>query len=485
MRRYIPFLLLLLVGFGSSVRASAQSVSADTEARRFCYFDRVTFYDVYAGTVSADDHPLPPHTLRLSNSRYARPLPAADLALMGDTLRLEVMLEASCDNYDRIGNVSLTLQPKGTSSYNDSDNGYLGRLGSIDQSIRRIEIGRFITPFFNKNKQPNVVPYSWDVSFLAPMFHDKALLDTCDIWIELTVEGVPYSANQQVQGCSGRNDVFVASATLVSNAPSQTSAQSETSSHCVVKPFVYHRYLHNYSDSHTDEPGTTTAHYTMHVDEDLTDAMFLFVCSNHGANDQGEEYVRRLHYVFVNEWMSMVYRPGRQSCEPFRQYSTMGNFIYGTTQRTDSAWQAFSNWCPGDIIDNRIIRLGAIPKGDYDFRLLVPDAEFHGGDGYFPFSLTFFGLSEGQFAGIDALPSSADASHKPTLSLVFDGKIVMLQGEALERAERWQLLDLQGRRHIVQPGAPQVIDMQKRAPGVYLIVVEMNDGSIETYKFFN
>jgi len=470
MKKLISFAIPMLLAQGLMAQGE--------ESRVFKYFDKVLFYDVYAGTVSPDDAPVPEGILRLNNSRYARPVPAADLAQMSGNLRLEVTLTPSCDNYDRIANVSLTLQPKGTTYYNDVDAGYLGRLGSTDPNIRRIEIGRFITPFMDKNKDVQEVPYSWDISFLAPMMHDAALLDTTDIWIELTIEGVPYAANTQIAGCAGRNDVFYGSAQIVSDATPYTPAADD---HAIVEPFVYQRYLNSYNDKHTDETGTTTAHYTMHVEEDLEDALFLFVNSNHGANSGGEEYNRRIHYVFVNDWMAMVYRPGRQSCEPFRQYNTQSNGIYGGSVMSDESWQSFSNWCPGDKIDNRIIHLGAIKAGDYDFRMLVPDAVFNNNEGYFPFSLTFFGKKRGQFNGLESLVCE---QGRGSLQLTWEGDNISLQGEALNDVKRWQLLDFSGKTLLNQPGKNVSVNMRQRPVGVYLLLIEMGDGRLETYKFF-
>lgn len=467
-RIFISTITFLLAASGLKAQSGEQKV--------FKYFDKVLFYDVYAGTVSPEDCPVPEGVLRLNNSRYARRIPDADLAQMGENIRLEVTLSPSCDNYDRIANVSLALLPKGTTSYNDAE-GYLGRLGSTDPNLRRIEIGRFITPFMDKNKEVQEVPYSWDVSFLAPMMHDAALLDTTDIWIELTVEGVPYAANSQIAGCSGRNDVFYGSAQFVTDKPFEAAADD----HCIVKPFVYQRYLCNYNDKRTDEHGTTTAAYTMHVEEDLEDALFVFVNSNHGANSGGEEYNRRIHYVFVNEWMAMVYRPGRKSCEPFRQYNTQSNGIYGGKEMSDEDWQSFSNWCPGDVIDNRIIHLGAVKAGDYIFRMLVPDAVFNGGEGYFPFSLTFFGRKKGAFNGLDAL---CDDHRSGSMQLAWNGDELTLEGENKRQISSWQMLDFGGNVLLSQPGSVVKVNMSHRPTGVYMLLVEMNDGSIETYKFF-
>jgi hypothetical protein len=100
----------------------------------------------------------------------------------------------------------------------------------------------------------------------------------------------------------------------------------------------------------------------------------------------------------LNDEEVLRYRPGRTSCEPFRHYNTQGNGIYGQNPRTDANWQSFSNWCPGDVIDTRIIKLGALSAGEYKFTITVPDAIFAGGQGNFPLSLYFMGKTSGMIA---------------------------------------------------------------------------------------
>lgn len=469
--------------------------------QRFRYYDHITFYDVYAGTVSEDVAPVPEGIFRLNNSRLTTLLPASDLDQMGDSLTLEVTIHALCDNYDRIGSVDLVLMSKDSLIYNDcwrekpGGGHYSGRLGNTDPTIKRIEVARYITPFMNKNNQPDAVPYHWDISFLAPMLHDHALRDSMNLWLEFHLEGVPYAANTQVAGCAGRNDVFAGTLEIVSNtahstSPFHTSAYyaeakdgeggASTTSYdgkAVVEPLVYERYINNYNN--TDEAGTTVAHYQVHVDEPLTDAMFLMINSNHGANSGGEEYNRRLHYVWVNEWMAEVYRPGRQSCEPFRQYNTQGNGIYGGSPQSDESWQSFSNWCPGDVIDNHIIHLGAIPAGDYDFRLLVPDAIFNGGEGYFPFSLTLLGLREGELK-LDKV----EADSERFVSIGWEGDELVVKANAGHSIESWTLLNTAGQRLMVQPGGATRLSMSHYPTGTYILLFLMEDGAIESHKFF-
>lgn len=207
--------------------------------------------------------------------------------------------------------------------------------------------------------------------------------------------------------------------------------------------------------------------------------MFLMINSNHGANSGGEEYNRRLHYVWVNEWMAEVFRPGRNSCEPFRKYNTQANGIYGGGTKSDESWQSFSNWCPGDVIDNHIIQLGAIPAGDYDFRLLVPDAIFNNREGYFPFSLTLFGLRDGEFA-LDAIRTD----EQPAVLLSWEGDELTTKATGDKHITHWTLLNAAGQRLQAQPGSMERISMKGHQCGVYVLVLLMDDDSIETHKFF-
>lgn len=157
-------------------------------------FDDILFYDGYAATVN---EPVPNDVIRHRNDLYAKKLSAQQLAAFGDEITINVNVKAACDNYDRIGNVNLALVPKGQVTY---------KLDAAD--VVRIELGRYITPFMNKNKTPNTVPYSYELNHISRIFKDQATLAKYDIWIELELFGVPYSAHTQIAGCAGRNDVF-------------------------------------------------------------------------------------------------------------------------------------------------------------------------------------------------------------------------------------------------------------------------------------
>jgi hypothetical protein len=328
-------------------------------------FDEVVFYDAYANLVS---EPVPTGVRRLRNDLFTHKLTDQELGAIQNTLRVRVVIGALCDNYDRIGGVALAFVPKGASTYDPDD-------------VERIEVGRYVTPFMDKNKQPDEVPYQYSANNLVPVLHDPELRAEFDLWIELALFGVPYAANEEVSGCANRNDVFRGSLILDSDSSAAAPVFDE------LIPLAYRAPFNNYRQGASDRTGTTRKTIEFELAAASADTQLVLITSNHGANSGGEEYTRRDHFVYVDDQQKLTYKPGRTSCEPFRRFNTQANGIYGNAVRSDSSWQSFSNWCPGDVIDTRIIPLGAMSAGRHEFVIDVPDAEFVGGEGDFPLSL--------------------------------------------------------------------------------------------------
>lgn len=348
--------------------------------------DGVIFHDGYAGLVP--DVAPQPNIIKLRNDLFARKLTAAELATIGNTLHMRVVIGALCDNYDRIGNVNMALVPPGSETYDPN-------------AVEHIELGRFITPFMNKNIQPDSVAYSFNVDNVARLLKDTELTSTYDLWIELAVFGVPYAANTEVAGCAGRNDVFSGKLTFTTNYP-VTPQDTD-----VLLPLFFNANFNNYQQGATDTLGLTTRSITFNVEEDLTDAAFFLITSNHGANQGGEEYIRRFHNAYFDGALELTYRPGRPTCEPFRQFNTQPNGIYGSTPRTPAQWQSFSNWCPGDVIDIRRIDLGPVSAGSHTFMIRVPAATFVDGQGNFLLSLYLHGTTSGQLSSVGVMERDA------------------------------------------------------------------------------
>ena len=429
-------------------------------------FDAVRFYDGYLVEKNPED-PTLDGILRHRTSLYAIKLTDEQLAQIGDSLEMHVRVQACCDNYDRIGNVNIAFVPKGQKTYKPDE-------------VQRIEIGRFITPFMNKNKKPDTVPYEYKVPYLSYIFRDSELRAQYDIWVELEIFGVPYAANQQIKGCADRSDVFLGTlkfSTINENRGVMTD--KDVLVPIVIKnpEYIAHN-LNNYDERATDEIGKTIKTYTFTVPKDVADGQLVVVTSNHGANEGGEEYNRRWHYIYYDggEEPVMVYKPGRNSCEPFRKYNTCPNGIYGYFKRSDETWQSFSNWCPGDVIDNRIIDLGEVKAGTHTVCISVPDAEFVGGQGDIPVSIFFQGLTEGILNNIDGVSME---ESKPLVTITKTGKtLVAGSSEGIVSIE---LRDLQGKL-VRQTECGKTINCSGCASGIYLVSVELMNGIIETHK---
>lgn len=375
------------------------------EEKKVNVFDAVVFYDGYRQEVV--DAALDDGVLRFRNSLYSKKLDMEELADLGDNLCMNVTIGALCDNYDRIGNVDLAFVPKGSESYVYGD-------------VKRIELTRFITPFMNKNKNPREVPYEYDISNVTRILRDADMTEAYDFWLEMEVFGVPYAANQQIAGCKDRNDVFEGTIDLV-YTPAE---RPEKSSGNVLVP-IYVKYpedygninFNNYTEGATDTLGVTTRTFEFEIPESVSDSKIYLILTNHGAGNNGEEYVRRLHLVYYDGNIELSYTPGGVSCEPYRVYNTQANGIYGTS-RTERSWQSSSNWCPGQAVPTREIPLGAQEAGIHKVMIRVPNARFYGKDGDFRPSLYFQGVKEGEMpAGI-----YETWFEGPAISLVQEGE---------------------------------------------------------------
>lgn len=341
--------LLLLAGFFKMEAQSTINV-----------FSQIVFYDGYAANVS---NAVPANTIRLSNYRYAKKLSDAELNSFQNKIQMNVNIGALCDNYDRIGGVHIALVPKNQTTYTLSDTG-----------VKRFEIGRYITPFMNKNISPTTVPYTYEVDNLYAVFSNISLRNTYDIYVELDVFGVPYAANTQVVGCSGRNDVFEGTLNFVTyNDPSVTNSYNN------LLPLLDSNELNNYNN--TDQAGETVRLVNFNINQSTDNAKFFIISTPHGANTNGEEYVRRENLVSLDNAQVLTFTPGGKSCEPYRMYNTQGNGIYGTSVKTTAWWTSWNNWCPGDAVPIRSFTSTTLTAGNHVLKYEVPSAVFYGQDG--------------------------------------------------------------------------------------------------------
>lgn len=355
-----PLLLILFIII------SIQSSANQPDSLKIIALENVVFYDGYAALVPMDVQ----EGLFRTNTSYTRKLSSAEIStLTKGEVKMQVDLKAACDNYDRLAYVSLLFVEKGK---------------SYTQSAKQVEIGRYITPFMDRNKQPNVRPYFWEITAIGDVLRNASVLKKYEVYIQMNVFGVPYAAQKQIKGCEGKNDVFIGN--LYFNIfPVKDKLKTDYQLHTI----AYQDSLSNYKS--TDTLGKTTKSYAFKTEKDLKDLQLTIISSNHGANRNGEEYNRRIHYVYLDDKLIYRYIPGENTCEPYRQYNTQSNGIYGKSVKTDEQWQKFSNWCPGAVIPFRKVDVSKLKKGEHKLRISVPDAKFENKEGTIPFSAYFIG----------------------------------------------------------------------------------------------
>lgn len=430
---------LLLAFFGFLITTKAQTISI---------YNDVLFYDGYAGLVDA---PTDPDVFRLRNDLFTKKLTPDVLSQIGNTLTLNVTITAVCDNYDRIGNINLALVPKGAASYDPA-------------TTNRMELGRFITPFMNKNIAPTSVPYTFSVNNVAAILKDSYLNTVYDFWIEFELFGVPYAAQTQVAGCSGRDDVFLGKLDFVTNT------DPTIPNNTYLLPLNFKKDLNNYTAGASDAIGTTVRTFNFTLPNAINNAKFYLITSNHGSNSGGEEYNRRWHYISFDSNQILSYRPGESTCEPYRVYNTQPNGIYGSSPRTPAQWQSFSNWCPGAVIPIRTMDLGNLAGGNHTFVISVPTAVFVGGQGYIPVSLYLQG--ENTVLGIPEFEELAFESYpNPTHDI-----ITVNANSIIDSVE---LMDIQGRVLVAlkSEATTASVNLSNYANGVYFLKVNSGNAS--------
>lgn len=434
-------------------------------------FDQAVYYGMYDGLV---DTPIPDGAIRSKNWSYGKKLTDEQIAAIGNRLTINVTAEALCDDYDRIGNVNLVFVPKNATSY-------------VYETVQRIEIGRFITPFMNNITRPSTstVPYTFEADNIAKILHDPTLYAEYDFWLELEIYG-HQGGNTASQGgaqwdfrasglCAGRNDVYKGTLELVSENDT-TVVQGDNHFEWLSYKFELKDYADvtgtNNMGSGTDLIGETQRTISFSFDEEVPNAKFYVVMSNHGSNANGEEYRNRWHNVYLDDVQMLRYKPG-QNCEPFRAYNTMPNGVYGTSVRTEATWLTRS-WCPGARIETRVADLGTLATGVHNFKMDVPDATFASDQGYFPMSVYVQGYSEDVAGTANFKSTNFTIAPNPVNDIA---TITVTNGQAVKSVSVANTLG-----QVVMQGNSTTVNMASLQSGVYIVKVQFDNNQVATKK---
>ncbi|NML71667.1 T9SS type A sorting domain-containing protein [Chryseobacterium sp. RP-3-3] len=434
MYKKLFFLNILLAGLFQSQTTQVNVIS------------QATYYDGYAATVS---DPVPAGLIRLSNTRYARKLTDAELNSFKAKIAMRVTIGALCDNYDRLGSVFLAMIPKNQPTYTLND-----------ANVKRVEVGRYITPFMNKNRSPLEVPYTYDLSNLYSVFHDTGLRNAYDMYMELDVFGVPYAAQTQVAGCSGRIDVFSGTLNFFSTDTGATPTDYNT-----IVPILTYNTLNNYNS--TNVPGETVRIVNFNLPNPVTNARFYVISTPHGANSGGEEYVRRQNYTYIDDVQMLTYTPGGISCEPYRVYNTQGNGIYGTVPKTLNEWTSWNNWCPGNSVPIRGFTLPNITAGNHTLKHTIPTAVFNQQQGDVYLSVYMQGKSNAALDIKDIKTVDVSIYPNPTSDFV--------NIKSKEDIVSISLFSIDGKK-LAETHQESRIDLSPYSTGIYFVNIVLKGG---------
>lgn len=252
---------------------------------------------------------------------------------------------------------------------------------------------------------------------------------------------------------------------FITNGPTSFNTGTE------LIPLSFKADFNNYNAAATDTLGKTIKTLSFTTSQTIYDATLYLITSNHGANSGGEEYVRRIHYVNFDNTPVLNYTPGGKSCEPYRQYNTQANGIYGSNPQSTTWWTSWNNWCPGDTISTREINLGTLAAGTHNFRIAVPAAQFNGQQGNFPLSLYLQGSN---------ILLDLNELNESSVKLFPNPVLEFVQIETEKELAQYELFDATGK--VLVKSSTKTIQLSGLKTGVFLIKIYFNDGSTSTQR---
>lgn len=298
----------------------------------------VDFYDGYAQKVT---QPVAKGITRISNAEYLRQLSAAEIDKIGKTLKIKVSIKSGCDNYDRIGHLTLVVMPKGEQF-------------NLEKG-EQFELLRIMTPFMYRTRQPDHIPYEAQIDQMVSTIKQGGK----DVYLLTEVFGTTGAGQREVIGCDGSLLTFNVSVDLISDKMKDLPAQKGIS------------LLSYYSlDGKDKAAGKNSKQVSFELANDTKTTTLYVISSGHGAAEGGEEYNWREHVVDLDgkEYTRLEMS---QNCAPFEMYNTQPNGIYfGDISKERRSW------CPGGPVPTRIINLGPLAKGKHTLKISIPEAEF-------------------------------------------------------------------------------------------------------------
>ena len=337
-------------------------------AGTFKVFDHIPQFGVYTSSSPAGYTP-PQGVLMWSyGTVFVTQLDAEQQALIGSDLAARVTYFAQCDNYDRIGDVFVILEPKGQTP---------------QPGDPRIELVRFITPFsdFTEGALATHVFPTGDLSAFASVLADT----THVVWIGIGGGSNPYSGDPcsqlMVDGGPLFDEIgFLYSLDFVSTVPL-------TPGRSLVLPAF----------SLPSDAGPATAISDVALTATPIAATFnnpggsvtghvIVIVSGHGSGVGGDEYENTLDTVDVGASGGEVPVASFSTeidCASYASASPDGNPGIFQQNTSDNP----RNWCPGALVPSHVIPVTLAPGTNNVLLGIMPDQVPSGS--YYQTSITF------------------------------------------------------------------------------------------------
>jgi antitoxin component YwqK of YwqJK toxin-antitoxin module len=222
-----------------------------------------------------------------------------------------------------------------------------------------LELVRFITPFgINKyNEQVKVngikwedsVIYKQDITELAGVLHG-------DVWFGAFIGN--YDKNGHLINLK------------LKYFPDDPDAKEVKEKNVWIQPVIN---TVNVLEVKGQENGTMfdtdTLNAWVEIPEGLSSLKLRYISTGHGGWDGGDEFNKKMNYIFIDGKLVYSYIPWRTDCGMFRKFNpASGNFPNGMSSSDFSR----SGWCPGSISIPVDIPLNNIKPGKHKISVYVP-----------------------------------------------------------------------------------------------------------------
>ena len=132
-------------------------------------------------------------------------------------------------------------------------------------------------------------------------------------------------------------------------------------------------------DKFASEPITKT----FKLAKDHENVRLYYLTTGHGGHSGGDEFVKRLNVISLNDKVIKEFIPWRDDCASFRRFNPSSG-VWTTEaewkgeiieERIASSDYSRSGWCPGSKVVPEIIELGKLEKGEHSITISIPEAQ--------------------------------------------------------------------------------------------------------------